>query len=57
MGDVYLNLWGVQFGKFLGNFFPDQLGSIAVATEMCAENMLQIGMDKLLKEVGCIFIG
>ncbi len=47
MGDVYLNLCGVQLGKLAGNFFPGQFRRVAVATEVCAENMPQISMDKL----------
>ena len=57
MGDVHLNLCGVKLGKFLGDFFPDQFVRVAVAAEVCAENVLQIGVDKLLQEIGCAFIG
>lgn len=54
---MHLHVAGTERGKFGGDFGPDNFWCIAVAAEVNAIQMPEVGMQNLLQKIGGAFVG
>ena len=57
LGEMHLHVTGAERGKFGGDFGPDNFGRVAVAAEVNAIKMPEVGMQNLLQKIGSAFVG
>ena len=54
---MHLHVLAAELGEFLGDFIPSQLGLIAVAAEVGAENVAQAVMKNALYKISGALVG
>ena len=57
LGKMHLHVTGTERGEFGGDFGPDNFGRVAVAAEVNAIKMPEVGMQNLLQKIGSAFVG
>ena len=57
LGEMHLHVTGAERCEFGGDFGPDNFRRVAVAAEVNAIKMPEVGMQNLLQKIGSAFVG